>query len=86
MVKKLFIDGVQIFLIITAIALAILAIEVRDLLHSVICLCGMCIVIGILFGILNAPYVMVFQLLIYAGVSIVLFISVVMLVTGEETN
>jgi len=79
----LFIDAVQIFLIIATIALAILTIEIRDLLHSAIGLCGMCITIGILFGILNAPYVMVFQLLIYAGAAIVLFISVIMLTTRK---
>jgi len=79
----LFIDAVQIFLIIATIVLAILTIEIRDLLHSVIGLCGMCITIGILFGTLNAPYAMVFQLLIYAGASIVLFISVIMLTTRE---
>jgi NADH:ubiquinone oxidoreductase subunit 6 (subunit J) len=36
------------------------------------------ITIGLLFAILNAPYVAVFQLLIYAGAVIALFISVVM--------
>jgi len=45
----------------------------------------MCIVIGILYGALNAPYVMVFQLLIYAGAAMVFFLSVVMLTSrGEE--
>jgi NADH-quinone oxidoreductase subunit J len=79
----LFNDAVQIFLIIATVVLAFLAIEIRDLLHSVISLCGMCISLGILFGILNAPYVIVFQLLIYAGATIVLFIAVVMLTTRE---
>jgi NADH:ubiquinone oxidoreductase subunit 6 (subunit J) len=82
----LLIDVVQIVLIVVTIALALLTLETRDLFHAVICLCGMCITIGILFGILNAPYVMVFQLLIYAGAAIVLFIAVIMLTTREATE
>ena len=80
----MFIDVIQVFLIIATITLAILAIEVQDLFHSVIYLCGMCIAISFSFGIINAPYVMVFQLLIYAGASIVLFVSVIMLTKREE--
>jgi len=41
------------------------------------------ITIGLLFAILNAPYVAVFQLLIYAGAVIALFISVVMVTRRE---
>jgi NADH:ubiquinone oxidoreductase subunit 6 (subunit J) len=66
-------------LIIAASALAILAVEVKDLLYAVLCLCGMSIAVGALFGILSASLVMVFQLLIYAGASIALFVSVIIL-------
>ena len=66
-------------LIIAASALAILAVEVKDLLYAVLCLAGMCIAVGALFGMLSASLVMVFQLLIYAGASIALFVSVVVL-------
>ena len=66
-------------LIIAASALAILAVEVKDLLYAVLSLCGMSIAVGVLFGILSANLVMVFQLLIYAGASIALFVSVVVL-------
>jgi len=75
---------IQTILIVITIFLAIFTVEVKDLLHAVICLCGMCISIGILFGILSATYVMVFQLLIYAGAAVVLFISVVMLTRRKE--
>ena len=74
----------QTILIVVTTILAIFTIEVKDMLHAVICLCGMCISIGILFGILSAPYVMVFQLLIYAGAAVVLFVSVVMLTRRKE--
>jgi NADH-quinone oxidoreductase subunit J len=66
-------------LIVAVVVLAALTVELRNLMHAVICLGGMCIMMGILFGILNAPYVMVFQLLIYAGAVMVFFLSVIML-------
>jgi NADH:ubiquinone oxidoreductase subunit 6 (subunit J) len=44
----------------------------------------MCVSIGVLFGILNAPHVMVFQLLIYGGASIVLFASIIMLTRRRD--
>jgi NADH:ubiquinone oxidoreductase subunit 6 (subunit J) len=44
----------------------------------------MCIVLGILFAVLNAVYVCVFQLLIYAGATMVLFLAVVMLTEREK--
>ena len=68
-----------VLLIGAALVLAFLTVELKNLMHSVISLGGMCIVLGILFGILNAVYVMVFQLMIYAGATVVLFVSVVML-------
>jgi len=44
----------------------------------------MCITIGALFWLLNAPYVSVFQLLVYAGAVVVLFIATVMLTARKE--
>ena len=75
----------QIVLIALTVLLALLTVELRDMLHAVICLCGMCITIGALFWLLNAPYVSVFQLLVYAGAVIVLFIATVMLTARKET-
>jgi len=75
---------IEILLIISVIVLAVLAVELKNLLHSVVCLGGMCIMMGILFGILNAPYVMAFQLLIYAGATMVLFLTVVMLTERDK--
>lgn len=77
-------DMIVTLLLIATIVLAILTVEVTDLLYSVLCLCGMCITIGTLFGVLNAPYVMVFQLLTYAGAAVVLFISVIMLTERRD--
>jgi NADH-quinone oxidoreductase subunit J len=71
-------------MIISTIFLALLTVELKDLLHASICLCGTCITIGALFWLLSAPYVSVFQLLVYAGAVIVLFIATVMLTKREE--
>jgi len=54
------------------------------LLHAALFLCGTCITIGDLFWLLNAPYFSFFQLLVYAGGVIVLFITAVMLTKREE--
>lgn len=77
------IDFIQVLLIVVTIVLAILTIEIKDMLRAIVCLCGMGFAIGMLFAILNAPYVAVFQLLIYAGAVIALFISVVMVARRE---
>jgi len=74
---------VEVLLIVAAIILAVLTVELKNLLQAAVCLFGMCIVVGLLFGLLNAVYVMVFQFLIYAGATMVLFISVVMLTRRE---
>jgi len=66
------------------IALAILAVEIKNLLKAVYCLCGFFICIGVFFWLFAAPYLALFQMLIYAGAIIVLFIVVVML-TGKKT-
>jgi len=66
-----------ILLTITAI-LALLAVELKNLLHAIIALFGMSITIGLLFGILNAIYVMLFQFLVYAGVITVILITFIM--------
>jgi len=69
---------------IAAILLALFTIEARNILHAVIGFCGMCISIGGLFWLLNAPYVSVFQILIYAGAVVAIFLAAVMLTTSKE--
>jgi NADH-quinone oxidoreductase subunit J len=68
-----------------AIVLALATVELRDILHAIISFCGMCITIGALYWLLDAPYVAVFQLLIYAGAIVALFTSTVMLTTRKES-
>jgi len=75
---------IDLLLIIISIVLAVLTVELKNLLQAAVCLCGMCITLGLLFGLLNATYVMVFQLLVYAGATVVFFVSVVMLTRRER--
>jgi NADH:ubiquinone oxidoreductase subunit 6 (subunit J) len=71
---------------IAALLLAIYTIEVKNILHAVIGFSGMCIAIGGIFWLLSAPYVSVFQLLIYAGAVVGIFLAAVMLTTSKETT
>jgi NADH-quinone oxidoreductase subunit J len=64
--------------------LAVLAVELKNLMHAIVCFCGMCVFLGGLYAILNAPYVALFQILIYVGAVVVLFVIAVMLVTPPE--
>lgn len=68
----------------TTILMAFFVAEAKEMLHAVLSLFGMCLTIGLLYWVLSAPYVAVFQLAIYGGAVIVLLISVVMLTRGEE--
>jgi len=77
-------DLLQIALMVSTVLLALLTVELKDMLHAVMCLCGMSITIAALFWLLNAPYVSVFQLLIYGGAVIVLFVATIMLTARKE--
>ena len=63
---------------------AFLAVEVKRILYAVMSFSSMCIAIGALFWILNAPYVAVFQLLIYAGAVVTIFLAAIMLTSQKE--
>ena len=80
----MFFDLLQVGLLICTVLLAIITVELENMLHAVLGLCGMFIILGMLYWLLNAPYVAVFQLLIYAGAVIVLFIAIIMLTKREE--
>jgi NADH-quinone oxidoreductase subunit J len=80
-----FADLAQIALMSVAVIFALATVELRDILHAIIAFCGMCITIGALFWLLNAPYVAVFQLLIYAGAIVALFTATIMLTTRKES-
>gem|GEM_PF-523623 len=78
-------DLLQIALMLSAVLLSILTIEVKRLLYAVLSFCGMCITIGALYWLLDAPYVAVFQLLIYAAGIVTLFIAALTLTTLKDS-
>lgn len=79
------VEALQFTLMVLATFLALLTVELKKILYAVISFSGMCITIGALFWILNAPYVAVFQLLIYAGAVVTIFLAAIMLTSKKES-
>ncbi|RLF92560.1 hypothetical protein DRN52_07810 [Thermococci archaeon] len=77
-------DAAQLTLIISVLVFALLSIEVKNLFHAVIFFALMCISVGAIFWTLNAPYLAVFQLAIYAGAVVALLLATVILTVGKE--
>jgi NADH:ubiquinone oxidoreductase subunit 6 (subunit J) len=77
-------DLIAIICLILSLIFAILTIELPNLLYAAFSLCGMAITIGLLFGVLSAPYIMLFQLLVYAGATVSLFLTVIMLTKRQD--
>lgn len=67
------------------IIFALAAIELKNLLHAAIAFCGMCITIGGIFWLLYAPYAAVFQVLIFAGAVVTIFLAALMFTTRKES-
>jgi len=64
-------------LIFLAVLAAILAVEAKDLIRSIIAFLTMCVFVAIIYYAMGAVYASVFQLLIYAGaVSVLLIVTV----------
>jgi len=78
-------DLAHLVLLATVVVMAILTVEAEELLYSALGLLGMSVALGVLYWLLFAPYVAVFQLAVYAGAVVVLFVSVIML-TRRERN
>ena len=77
---------IQIAILVITCILALLTVEFKDLLYAIISFAGMSVCVGALFWLLNAPYVAVFQILIYAGAIIVLFVAAIMLTSRREVK
>ena len=75
---------IQLGLVAASLVLAMLTASLRDLLYSVLSLGGMCVCLGLLYWTMYAPYVGLFQILIYGGAVVVLFVSVIMFVRGTQ--
>jgi NADH-quinone oxidoreductase subunit J len=77
-------EVVQIVLIAATLVFAFMTAGLKDILYAALSLGGMAICMGVLFWTLNAPYVALFQMLIYGGAVVVLFVSVIMFVRSDE--
>lgn len=75
----------QIVLIGLTLIFALMTAGLKNILFAALSLGGMAICLGGLYWTLYAPYVGVFQMLIYGGAIVVLFISVIMFVRSEES-
>jgi len=65
--------------------LALSAVELKNLLYAIMSFCGMCITIAAMYWLLNAPYVAVFQLLVYAGAVVTIFLAAITLTKMKES-
>jgi NADH:ubiquinone oxidoreductase subunit 6 (subunit J) len=74
---------VQIVLIAATLLFALMAAGMRDILFAAFSLGGMAVCLGGLYWTLYAPYVGLFQMLIYGGAVVVLFVSVIMFVRSD---
>ena len=79
------IELLEVVLIVATIGFAVLTIRIKELLYAALSLAGMTVTIGLLYALLFAPLTAIFQLLIYSGASIALFISIIGFVE-EETE
>lgn len=80
------VDIVSIVLGVSAIVLAVLTLEFRRIMHSIVALCCFSVVLAASFFYLSAPLVGVFQLAVLAGAVTVLFIIALMLTGKVEVD
>jgi len=72
-------------LMVATLLLALSAVELKNLLYAILSFCGMCITVAAIYWMLNAPYVAVFQLLVYAGAVVTIFIAAITLTKMKES-
>ncbi|MCJ7731478.1 NADH-quinone oxidoreductase subunit J [Candidatus Bathyarchaeota archaeon] len=79
-------DIVQLALLASTLAFALMAAGLDDILFAALSLGGMSICLGGLYWTMYAPYIGLFQLLIYGGAVVVLFVSVIMFVRSGQSE
>ncbi len=77
---------VQIVLLASTLVFAMMAAGLDNILFAALSLGGMSICLGGLYWTMYAPYIGLFQLLIYGGAVVVLFVSVIMFVRSEQSE
>jgi len=71
-------------LLVSLVVLAITAIELKDLLYSVIALAGVSVLITVLFFMLKAPDIAITKAVASAGISTVMFVIAISRTTRRE--
>ncbi len=79
-------QSVQLVLIAASLVFALMTAGLEDILYAALSLGGMAICLGGLYWTLYAPYVGLFQMLIYGGAVVVLFVSVIMFVRSNTNE
>ncbi len=74
---------IQFGILAATIAFALGAAGLKNLLYAALSLGAMCLCLGALYWTLYAPYVGLFQMLVYGGAVVVLFVAVIMFVRSE---
>ncbi len=77
---------VQLILLAATLVFALMTAGLDNILFAALSLGGMSICLGGIYWTLFAPYVGLFQLLIYGGAVVVLFVSVIMFVRSEQNE
>ncbi len=75
---------VQSIFLILMLVLSLIAIQLKDLLYSVIVLGGSSIILAVIFYMLQAPDIAITQAAVGAGVSTILFIITISRTRREE--
>ncbi|RLI30030.1 MAG: hypothetical protein DRO46_01305 [Candidatus Hecatellales archaeon] len=66
-----------------AVIFAVLTIELKDLVYMVFSFAVMSVAIGSFYFLLNAVYLGIFQMLVYAGAVVAMALAVIMLTRGR---
>lgn len=77
-------EVIALILMALAVIFAILTIEVKDLIYMVFSFAVMSVAIGSYYFLLNAVYLGIFQMLIYAGAVVAMAIAAIILTRGRE--
>ncbi|MCS7368459.1 MAG: hypothetical protein NDF57_01925 [archaeon GBS-70-058] len=80
------VDILSVVLGVSAVVLAVLTLEFKRIMHSIMALCLFSVVLALAFFYLSAPLVGVFQLAVLAGAVTVLFIIALMLTGKVEVD
>lgn len=78
------IELLQLSLLSIAAISALLAVELKEIMHAIISFLVLTVTVGIIFAILKAPLVALFQIMVYAGGVVVLFVIAIMLTVRRE--